>query len=211
MAKYVVFDFDGTLVDSKAVFISAYNQLADKYRFNKIDEQRIPHLIKLSMRDRMRVLNVPFYKLPVLTAEFISLYKKSIHTIYLIAGMADVLKTLESSGYKTAIISSNAVNSIRQFLQNNQIDFILDIYSSSRVFGKDKAISKFLQKKKLQSTDVIYVGDEERDIIACKKSGIRIVWVAWGFEVKEVVIKSEPHFMAETPAELLEIVQTQLV
>jgi len=211
MAKYVVFDFDGTLVDSKAVFISAYNQLAEKYRFNKIDEESIPRLVKLSMRDRMRALNVPFYKLPVLTSEFISIYKRSIHSIYLIEGMAGVLKALESSGYKTAIISSNAVNSIRQFLQNNQIDFIQDIYSSSRVFGKDKAINKFLQKNKLQHTEVIYVGDEERDVIACKKSGIRIVWVAWGFEVKEVVVNSQPHFMAETPAELLEIVQTQLV
>ena len=211
MAKYVVFDFDGTLVDSKTVFISAYNQLADKYRFNKINEHSIPQLIKLSMRDRMRVLNVPFYTLPVLTAEFISIYKRSIHTIYLIAGMADVLKTLEDRGYKTAIISSNAVSSIKQFLQNNRIDFIQDIYSSSRVFGKEKAISKFLQKHQLQSTDVIYVGDEERDVIACKKSGVRIVWVAWGFEVKEVVIKREPHFMAATPAELLEIVQTQLI
>jgi len=211
MAKYVVFDFDGTLVDSKAVFISAYNHLADKYRFNKIDEHSIPQLIKLSMRDRMRALNVPFYKLPVLTAEFISLYKKSIHSIYLMPGMADVLKALENSGYKTAIISSNAVKSIRQFLQNNQIDFIQDIYSSGRLFGKDKTINQFLQKNKLQNTEVIYVGDEERDIIACKRSGIRIVWVAWGFEVKEVVIKSEPHFMAETPAELLEIVQTQLI
>jgi phosphoglycolate phosphatase len=211
MAKYVVFDFDGTLVDSKAVFISAYNQLAGKYRFNKIDEQGIPQLIKLSMRDRMRVLKVPFYKLPVLTAEFISLYNKSIHSINLMAGMADVLKALENSGYKTAIISSNAVHSIRQFLQNNQLDFIKDVYSSSRLFGKDKVISKFLQKNRLQKTEVIYVGDEERDVIACKKSGIRIVWVAWGFEVKEVVINSKPHFMAHTPGELLEIVQTQLV
>ena len=210
MGKYVVFDFDGTLVDSKVVFISAFNQLADKYRFNKIDEQSIPQLIKLSMHDRMRLLKVPFYKLPVLIAEFINIYNKSLHTICFIAGMSDVLKTLESSGYKTAIISSNAVNSIRQFLQNNQIDFIKDIYSSSRLFGKDKAINKFLHQHKLQNTEVIYVGDEERDVIACKKSGIRIVWVAWGFEVQEVVVNSQPHFMANTPAELLEIVQTQL-
>ena len=210
MAKYVVFDFDGTLVDSKAVFIAAFNQLAEKYRFSKIDEQSIPQLIKLSMRDRMRLLKVPFYKLPVLIAEFISIYNKSLHNVHFIAGMADVLKALESSGYKTAIISSNAVNSIQQFLQNNQIDFITAIYTASRLFGKDKAINKFLHQHKLQSTEVIYIGDEERDVIACKKSGIRIVWVAWGFEVKEVVVNSQPDFIANTPAELLAILQTQL-
>jgi phosphoglycolate phosphatase len=81
MAKYVVFDFDGTLVDSKAVFLSVFNQLADKYRFKRIDENNINDVRQLSMRERIRVLNVPVYKLPLLTAEFISLYKRSIDSI----------------------------------------------------------------------------------------------------------------------------------
>ncbi len=41
MSKYVVFDFDGTLVDSKAVFVSAFNQLADKYRLLEIIQTQL--------------------------------------------------------------------------------------------------------------------------------------------------------------------------
>jgi phosphoglycolate phosphatase len=210
MSKYVVFDFDGTLVDSKAVFLSVFNQLADKYRFQRIDENNINAVRKLSMRERIRVLDVPVYKLPVLTAEFISLYKRSIDSILLINGITEVLQALENSGYRTAIVSSNAESSIRNFLLKNGIHHIAEVYTSSRIFGKDKVIGKFLKRKGLRTADMIYVGDEQRDIIACHKHGVRIVWVGWGFETKEAVEESRPHFMAFTPAELLQIVKENL-
>lgn len=210
MAKYVVFDFDGTLVDSKAVFLSVFNQLADKYRFKRIDEDNLNEVRQLSMRERIRVLNVPVYKLPLLTAEFISLYKRSIDSILLINGITDVLLSLVQAGYKTAIVSSNAESSIRSFLHKNDITHIDEIYTSSRIFGKDKVIGKFLKKNKLHTNDMLYIGDEQRDIIACQKHGVRVVWVGWGFETKEAVAESRPHFMAFTPAELLQIVQTNL-
>jgi len=211
MNKYVVFDFDGTLVDSKAVFMTAFNYLADKYRFKRIDPDNIDYLKQLSTLERIRVLKVPFYKIPVLTSEFIQLYKQSLHHIVLVEGIADVLQQLNHNGFKTAIVSSNAVTSIQSFLQHNHITGIADIYSSSRVFGKDKAIQKFLKKNKLRNTDVLYVGDEQRDIIACKRTGVRIIWVSWGFEIEEVVIGSAPDFTARTPADIIRIVSDNLI
>jgi phosphoglycolate phosphatase len=211
MNKYVVFDFDGTLVDSKAVFITAFNQLADKYRFKRIEPDNIGYLRQLSMHERIRALQVPYYKLPQLTSEFIQLYKQSLHHLYFIDGMADVLQQLNSSGYKTAIVSSNAVASIRLFLQHNNITHINDIYSSSRLFGKDKAIQRFLRTNGLRPADIIYVGDEQRDIIACKRTDVRIIWVAWGFELEEKVRGSQPNFTAYAPTDILPIVSANLI
>lgn len=211
MSKYVVFDFDGTLVDSKAVFIAAFNHLADKHRFKRIEPHNIDQLKQLSTLERIRVLKVPFYKIPVLTTEFIHLYKQSLHNVVLVDGMVEVLEQLNNKGYKTAIVSSNAVTSIQSFLQHNNIPYISDIYSSSRVFGKDKVLQKFLKKNKLRSTDVIYVGDEQRDIVACKRTGLRIVWVAWGFETEEVVNGSAPDFTARTPADIVQLISDNLL
>ena len=82
MIKYVVFDFDGTLVDFKAVFISVFNQLAEKHGFKKIELSNIEILRKLSIKERCKHLNLPLYKIPFLSAELLDLYKNLSKTLF---------------------------------------------------------------------------------------------------------------------------------
>ena len=49
----------------------------------------------------------------------------------------------------------------------DQFDFF---YTTKKVFGKDKTISKIIRDMKLDPSDVYFVGDEVRDIEAGKKS-----------------------------------------
>jgi phosphoglycolate phosphatase len=179
MLKYIVFDFDGTLVNSKDVFITAFNQLAEKHRFEKIQHEKIDHLRTLSIPARCKQLRVPLYKIPLLTGEFLSLYKKCAHEIQLADGMKAVLDELVKVGYKIAVISSNSENIIKLVLDKNGISHVTDVYCYNKLFGKDKIIGKFLRKKKLTSDEIIYVGDEHRDVIACKKNNVKIIWVSW--------------------------------
>jgi beta-phosphoglucomutase-like phosphatase (HAD superfamily) len=46
MVRYLLFDFDGTLVDSLNVIIEAYNQLAGKYKANKMEQKDIAYMHK---------------------------------------------------------------------------------------------------------------------------------------------------------------------
>ncbi len=52
----------------------------------------------------------------------------------------------------------------------NGIDNISNVLCSSRIFGKDKIIKKYIKEANLKTSDVLYIGDEHRDIVACKKS-----------------------------------------
>ncbi len=73
MYKHIVFDFDGTLADSRSVFLRCYNELAAKHGFNIIDEGNIERLKKLSIVERLRHLKVPLLWLPFLTRKFYGL------------------------------------------------------------------------------------------------------------------------------------------
>lgn len=75
------------------------------------------------------------------------------------------------------MISSNSEHNIREFLQANGVEEIDTVYSSSSIFGKDKIIKKFLKTYKLDASETLYVGDEARDIIACKQTGVPVIWV----------------------------------
>ncbi|MGE4282667.1 MAG: HAD-IA family hydrolase [Clostridia bacterium] len=206
MIKYIIFDFDGTLADSQEVGISAANRLAEKHKFKKIEQKDIQHLKNLSVTEKFKFLNFPLYKIPFWSAEFYNLYKQSIKEIVLFNGMEEVLEELHNTGYHIAIISSNSEHNIREFLQNNQIDYIKEIFCSNKIFGKDKIIRKFLKMYMLKECEVIYIGDELRDIMACKKSGIRVIWVGWGYDIIEMVKKEDPNYMVNKPEEILNIV-----
>jgi phosphoglycolate phosphatase len=204
MIKYIVFDFDGTLVDSKSVFIEAYNQVAEKSGYKKLEPENIAALRKLGLAERFKYMEIPLYKIPFLTNSFLKRYRQALHQVLLMAGMQEVIGELASQGYQVAIISSNQESIIRQFLTSNQLHHIRSVYCSRNLFGKDKLLRDFLKAYKLKNTEVLYVGDELRDIQACRKAGVRMVWVGWGYDEADLVKNEKPDFVAHTPADILE-------
>lgn len=126
----------------------------------------------------------------------------------LFEGIQNLILGLQKRGYEVGIISSNSKENILAFLSKNNLGNIADknILCSSRIFSKDKQLKKFLKNNQLKPSEIIYVGDENRDIIACKKVGVRIIWVNWGYDSIEVVENSNPDFLVNSPEEILKIV-----
>ena len=169
MIKFFVFDFDGTLVDSQDVLLDIYNQLAGKYKANKIDPKDFEYIKGLSIAERCKFLNFKLYKFPLMALDVYKLYRQSIKDISFFDGIKELLETLNARGFQIAIISTNSASNIRDFLRRNQIDFINEVICSNKIYGKERDIKRFLKMKKLKVSEVIYVGDEIRDIIASKK------------------------------------------
>ncbi|MEY9980296.1 HAD hydrolase-like protein [Lysinibacillus sp. RC79] len=204
--KYIIFDFDGTLADSTAVFASAWNTLALKYKFKGIELKEIEALKKLSIAERSKLFDFPMYKLPMILPQFYRLYRQSLNDVHLYDGIKEVLMDIDKRGYKILIISSNSQENILEFLKMNGIQCISNVLCSNRIFGKDKVMKKFLKDSNITPSEVLYIGDEQRDIIACKKVGVPIIWVGWGYDAIEVVQQEEPEYKVATPQEILNII-----
>ncbi|PJO41130.1 HAD-IA family hydrolase [Lysinibacillus xylanilyticus] len=204
--KYIIFDFDGTLADSTAVFASAWNTIAQKYKFKGIELKEIESLKKLSIAERSKLFDFPMYKLPMILPQFYRLYRQSLNDVHLYDGIKEVLMEIDKKGYKILIISSNSQENILEFLKLNNIHCVSKVLSSTRIFGKDKVIKKFLKESGITPSEVFYIGDEQRDIVACKKVGVPIIWVSWGYDAIEVVQQEEPEYKVNTPQEILNII-----
>ncbi|MGE7952711.1 HAD hydrolase-like protein [Lysinibacillus xylanilyticus] len=204
--KYIIFDFDGTLADSTAVLASAWNTIAQKYKFKGIELKEIESLKKISIAERSKLFDFPMYKLPMILPQFYRLYRQSLNDVHLYKGMKDVLMEIDKRGYKILIISSNSQENILEFLKMNGIHCVSNVLCSNRIFGKDKVIKKFLKDSNITPSEVIYIGDEQRDIVACKKVGVPIIWVGWGYDAIEVVQQEEPEYKVATPQEILNII-----
>lgn len=203
MIRYIVFDFDGTLADSKDVFLRVLNQMTAKHTGITLSKQDVDRLIRLPIQDRCRELRFPVYKLPLFAPEFYRQYKEHIDDVTLFEGMRELLDALVSRGYSLAIISSNSEAIIRDFLRTHGIMNIGQILCSTALLGKDGVIRKFLKQHRLQPSEMIYVGDELRDVKASRKCGVKVVWVNWGYDIPELVLKAQPDFVATRPDDIL--------
>ncbi|OLN21630.1 hypothetical protein BTO30_13960 [Domibacillus antri] len=200
--KCVIFDFDGTLSDSIKVFIQAYNNFAEAEGYNKVALDELDDLKKMSIPERCRHLNFPMRSIPFAAPKLYRYVRETRETLPLFSGIKQMLDELNSRGIHIAIISSNASDIIKNCLESNGINYIHDVLSSKYIFSKDKLIKKLLKQYSYTSEDAFYVGDEQRDIDASKKSGLRAVWVAWGYDDESLISGSD--FKAAAPDDIVD-------
>jgi phosphoglycolate phosphatase len=206
MITQVIFDLDGTLINSFGIFIKVGNQIAEKYGYPPFSEERIKELMMLPMKKRIEILKIPKFKLPKLGVEALNRFKEYVAEVELVIGVREMLECLHKQGYRLSIVSSNSLDNISTFLETNQIKLFDNIQSSRGLFDKHVTIKKLISKMGVKKDEVIYVGDECRDVEACKKVGIKVISVLWGFDPKELLEKAEPDFIVSDPNELSEII-----
>jgi len=210
MIKCVVFDFDGTIVESRYLAIDILNQLAKKYGFRQIEEKEFEKLRSLSLLERCKYINIPVFMIPIVYVELKNKYQQATNELQLYKGISKVIRALKEKEYKLSIISSNSIDIITELLKKNDINSFDSIYSSKNYFGKDWAISAYLRKYSLNNKDVVYIGDEYRDIIASKRNNVKVIAVTWGYDSLELLKTGKPDFIAASPGELLNIIHNKL-
>jgi len=206
MDKFLIFDFDGTIIDSRDLIIQLYNEIAERDHYKKIDTLDILKLSDLSITERCKILNVPMYKIPSIALEVRKYYKRELPNLRIKDRVAELLYNLKKAGFRLGIISSNEKNNIIQFLKVNEIDIFEQVFSEKNIFGKHHAINKFIKNLNLEMGNTIYIGDEVRDITSCKKVSIKIIAVTWGYDSLKFLSENHPDFIANNPEEILNIV-----
>lgn len=206
--KYIIFDFDGTIADSGRIAFNAINKMSEKHGFDKLEWSQIDKLRAMTVKERSKYMGVPMYKMPLIVPEFYSYYKEEMVDMDINEGIIDLLDNLNNMGYKLAVISSNSEHNIKEFLTKKDVKIFEDIICSKKIFSKDKIINKYLKRKNLSQNEVIYVGDETRDIEACQKSGIKIIWVDWGLDMRDAAAAMNPDYMVSKSEEIYQIIKS---
>lgn len=192
----IIFDFDGTIADTISLGILLINDYSERFRYNKIDRETMNGL---SAFELMKVMGIKLYRLPYLAWYLRKLLKKRASEIQMNPGIKELLENLKQSGYKMGIVTSNSTENVNAFLERNGLESYFT-YMKTKVplLKKTKALSK---TKRQLKTDFIYVGDEIRDVEACRKNNLPVVSVGWGFNSVETLEQVNPGFVARTADE----------
>ncbi|RKZ79172.1 MAG: carotenoid oxygenase [Candidatus Parabeggiatoa sp. nov. 1] len=207
--KLIIFDFDGTLADTLDVTVSILNNLSTEFGYKPASAADVKKFRHLDSRKIITSYGISMFKLPFLLKRFRAKLKPEIHNIKPIAGISDVLEMLVTKDKLLGIVTSNSEKNVREFLKTNQlIDLFSFVDSVNHLFGKYKVIQRILQREGFTRQEVIYIGDETRDIEAAKKIGLKVIAVAWGFNEHQVLAEHHPDFLISQPDELLEIIES---
>lgn len=204
----VIFDFDGTLANSISIGFKLANTIIEKLGIPPITDEEFQLLRNKSYRDIIKAYNIPLWQIPKLLLQLRTSVKSNLEHVHPYPGITTLLNNLEKDTMRVFILTSNSRDIVSAFLERHEITVFEDIYSEKNIFGKAKAIERFLRIQKLTKDEVLYVGDEVRDAEACNSIGVDCVSVTWGFNAREILEQHNPRYVADSPDELYKIIKT---
>jgi len=208
IVKVILFDFDGTIADSFELIFRIANRLAVEYGYPTTNPEDIRHLKNLTSKEVVRQSGVNIWQLLFLLRRLRREMNREIATLKLIPGMRESLSALKDQGHWLGIVTSNSTENVETFLQQQQLGDLFDqVVSGLTLFGKGKVIRRVIQQHQLELEQVIYVGDETRDIEAAHKVGVVAIAVSWGFSSSEVLAKQKPDYLVHHPEELVNVIR----
>ena len=205
----IIFDLDGTLVDSKRDIAGAQlwvlHQLGvDSYR----PDDLYPLIGKPLTETFTKLLPSDLHHRIADAAEMYKTYypPRALETTALFPGVKETLEALRSKGFRLATATTKLTPGTHRVLAHFGIDTFFDqIQGSDDIpFKPDPSIiNKILQDQSWDRSTTLMVGDTDNDIHAGKRAGIATCGVTYGSLTKEQMTSLEPDFIIHSFPELL--------
>ncbi len=201
---YLLFDFDGTLVDSFDCVMKKAMLLADEFSFRKIYPHEVDGLRDMSSTEIIKFFNISMYKIPTLISQMKKHLHQEMSTLMPVTGIQRILEDLNNAQFTLGILTSNSVENVEKWLNINKMRHLFSfIHSESNYFSKKYLIKKTLKQYKIAQSHAIYIGDETRDIDAAKKNNIGSIAVTWGYNSEKAILAYQPSYVARIPEDIL--------
>ncbi|MDH7514720.1 MAG: HAD-IA family hydrolase [Bacteroidota bacterium] len=237
--RLLLFDLDGTLIDSRSDIAAALNGMLVRYGIPPLDEGRILSFVGRGIRSfvtqalsAVGVESVSGPEFPATIAgsfptsavgvesvsgdEAVEAFsdeygKRLLDRTVLYPGVAETLPLLRPA--RMAVVSNKPGDFIERILQGLGIrpyfEIIIGGDSPAGIKPSPGPFIAALARTAIPASEALVVGDSPYDIAAAKAAGIRCCAALYGFHPVAELIPHEPDFTIETFADLLEIADSR--
>lgn len=207
MKPFLLFDFDGTLADSFGFGVEIVNRLAPQLGLREFTAEDIETARSMSIPKALQTLKIPLFKVSRAIPMILSEFRHHVGEMQSFEGIREMLNELQNMGIQMALLSSNSQENLERFIEHHHLYYFEWIEGTSGILNKQRSIRRLLKKHDLAPENVIYVGDEIRDIVASHKCGLRIIAVSWGYNTMELLTSKDPDYLVDKPSQIVEIIR----
>ena len=214
--KIIIFDLDGTLLNTLDDLTDSTNAMLEKFNYPKRTKEEVKNFVgngvdKLIERAIPDGRNNPDFENCIKT--FKKIYSENMYNkTEPYDGIIDMLEILRKNNYKTAVVSNKFDTAVKELCEKyfpNLIDFSAGENEISGIRKKPApdTIFKVLEYFNLKSENAVYIGDSEVDIQTAKNSDMQCISVCWGFKDRNFLISNGAEKIINNPSEIIEILK----
>jgi pyrophosphatase PpaX len=205
----VLFDLDGTLVDSGAIILASFKHAARTVLARDVEEEQIAALVGGSnLHDQMRVLS------PSHVDELVRVYRehnRPLHdALQAFEGVEELMETLSEQGRMLGIVTAKGRQTVDLAFAVLSLERYFDAVVTADMTDRHKPdpapVLKALELLESEPADAAFVGDSPYDIAAGKAAGVFTVAVSWGkIHPEERLLEAGADALVHSPKELLDV------
>ncbi len=207
----VVFDWDGTVVDSReAMFLSYRNAFRTHLgiEFPKTDAE-FRHIVK--MRTAEMAAAYGGSKAAEVAESYNRFYNSEAYAgVRVFPGMVSTLEELRARGYRLGVATNKGVERLHKDMDHLDLRGLFDAVVAAEDTAERKPhpapLLKAAEKLGIEPARCAYVGDFSGDVVAAKAAGMTSIGVLWGRIFPEEELRAQrPDYLLQSPQQLLEV------
>ena len=208
--KAVLFDLDGTLLDTIEDLADSLNHILTQYdlpvhtvaEVQQLVGNGIPKLLERAVSP-----DTPKEQIGEMYRQFLAYYQTHCRIkTKPYAGIPELVDALKHQGFQLGVISNKADPATQELISHffgDRFDFVLGATESRKLKPDPAMVAAAVKALSLVPGEAIYVGDSQVDIQTARHAGRPCISVTWGFRSRETLLENGASLLADTPEELL--------
>ena len=205
--ELIVFDWDGTLMDSAAMIVDSVQAAARDLGLEPPPEERARHIIGLGLVDALRhaLPDLPEDHYPELVERYRHHYLSRDHELRLFVGADMLVKQLAENGFRLGVATGKSRAGLDRALVHSGLgDFFHGTRCADECHSKPhpQMIEELMEEFAIQPERTLMIGDTTHDLLMAQNAGVDAVAVSYGAHPREVLEATSPRYCAHSIGEL---------